>query len=189
MIPGLVQSVLQLATRPLTDRRVTVRVGEADATMTVADVDCTLGALGMALGQFDDVRVVVEDVEWAGRSARRLAVSCANVHVNPGPTLVAAPVDVELVLGARDVGRLDIGVDGVLRWGVVPLVPSVRDGELWVRTGFLPLRRQVPVPDLPGGLRLTGIATAPGEVVVTARSEQWRERVPLTKLVRLLRSA
>ncbi|HEX6342944.1 hypothetical protein [Umezawaea sp.] len=189
MIPGLVQSVLQLATRPLTDRRVTVRVGEADATMTVVDVDCTLGALGVALGRFDDVRVVVEDVEWGARTARKVAVSCANVHVNPGPTLVAAPVDVELVLGAQDIGRLDVDADGVLRWGVVPLVPSVRDGELWVRTGFLPLRRQVPVPDLPGGLRLTGVGTAPGEVVVTARSEQWRERVPLSRLARLLRSA
>ena len=189
MIPGLVHSVLQLAVRPLTNRRVTVRVGQADATMTVADVDCTLGALGMALGQFDDVRVVVEDVEWAGRTARRLAVTCVNVHVNPGPTLVAAPVDVELVLGPGDIDRLDIGADGVLRWGPVPLVPTVEDGELWVRAGFLPLRRQVPVPDLPGGLRLTGVATGPGEVVVTARSEQWRERVPLSSLVRLLRSA
>lgn len=189
MIPGLVQSVLQLATRPLTDRRVTLRIGGADATMTVADVDCALGALGLALGQFDDVRVVVEDVEWSGRTARRLAVTCVNVHVNPGPTLVAAPVDVELTLGAQDVGRLDIGADGVLRWGVVPLVPSVRDGGLWVRTGFLPLRKQIPVPDLPGGLRLTGVETAAGEVVLTARSEQWRERVPLTRLARLLRSA
>lgn len=189
MIPGLIQSVLRLALRPLTDRRVTLRVGEADASMTVADVDCTLGALGMALGQFDDVRVVVEDIEWAGRTARRLAVTCTNVHVNPGPTLVAAPVDVELALGAQDVGRLDIDADGVLRWGLVPLVPYVDDGELWVRTGFLPLRRHVPVPDLPGGLRLTGVAMVAGEVVITARSEQWRERVPLSSLVRLLRSA
>ncbi|MFD9733041.1 hypothetical protein [Umezawaea sp. NPDC059074] len=189
MIPGLVQTVLHLATRPLTDRRVTVRVGDADASMTVADVACSVGALGLALGQFDDVRVVVEDVEWNGRTARRLAVTCTNVHVNPGPTLVAEPVEVELALGPQDVDRLDLGADGVLRWGVVPLVPFVEDGELWVRTGFLPLRRQVPVPPLPGGLRLTGVRTGDREVVLTARSERWRERVPLGRLARLLRSA
>ncbi|WNV89166.1 hypothetical protein [Umezawaea sp. Da 62-37] len=189
MIPGLVQSVLLLATRRFTDRRVTVRLGGSDATMRVAEVDCTLGALGMALGQFDDVRLVVEDVEWADRTARRLAVTCRDVHVNPGPTLVAGPVDVELVLASRDLPDVEVGPDGVLRWAFVPLAPSVEDGELWVTTGFLPLRRRIAVPPLPGGLRLTGVTTRPDEVVLTARSELWRERVPLGSLVKLLRPA
>jgi hypothetical protein len=186
VIAGLVESALLLASERAVVGR---RVAFDDAVMTVAEVDCTLGLLGMALGQFDDVRVVVENVEWRGHTARRLAVTCRDVHVNPGPTLVAGPVDVELTLGSADIPRLDVGSDRLVRWGLLPLRPSVEDGELWVRTGLLPLRRRIPVPPLPNGLRLTGVRTGPGEVVLTARAPQWRERVSLGRLVELLRSA
>lgn len=182
MIPGLVQSVLLLATRRWVGRPVTVRVGAADATMTLAAVDCTLGAIGMALGQFDDVRVVVEDVRWAGRTARRVEVTCRDVHVNPGPTLVAGPVEVVVALGPED-------LPPALRYGRFALITEVDDGALVLRAKFLPVRHRVALPELPRGLVLTGVTTTGDEVLLTARADRWREKVSVGQLVDLLRSA
>jgi hypothetical protein len=178
VIPGLVQSVLLLATQRWVGREVTV----ADATMTVVDVDCTLGAVGMALGQFDDVRVVVENVRLAQRTVRRVAVTCRDVHVNPGPTLVAGPVEVVVALGPEDLPPL-------LRRGRSLLTAEVCQGELVVRTKVLPLRRTIPLPDLPRGLVLTGVTATADEVVLTASAAVWREKLSLGQLVELLRSA
>ncbi len=158
--------------------------------MTVTEVDCTLGALGMALGQFDDVRLVVEDVVWKHHTAHRLTATCHDLHLNPGPTLVAGPVTIELVLTSSDLpDPVEVTPDGTLRWAFVPLTPTVENGDLWITTGYLPLRRQIPVPPLPGGLHLTTVTTRPNEVVLTARSPQWRERLPLNSLTKLLRPA
>lgn len=182
MIPGLVQSALLLATRRWVGRRATLRFGAADATMTVTAVDCTLGAVGMALGQFDDVRVVVEDVRWTDRTARRVSVTCRDVHVNPGPTLVAGPVEVEVALGQED-------LPPALRYARFALVAEVDDGDLLLRAKFLPVRHRVVLPELPRGLVLTGVTTTQDEVVLTARADRWREKVSVGQLVELLRSA
>jgi hypothetical protein len=129
-------------------RAVTFRAGRNTVTMTVSDVDLRPTAIGMMVGQYEDLRLEAEQVTWGSIRLRRLSVRCRNVHVRPGApsTLVAAPVEITAVLGQDELARmlgtrlrrvaLTIGEDAIARatpagherWGHLELVPRL-DGS------------------------------------------------------------
>ncbi|HEU0191721.1 MAG TPA: hypothetical protein VFR17_10720 [Mycobacterium sp.] len=124
------------------------------------------------------------------------------------PVLVAAPVYISLEvptvvlddLFRWAVPRLsgEIGTDAVarLRWARRPALGSLEvdahlDGStLWLKPRGLALRRRrwtvpdripayrVQLPDLPHGLRLTGLSFGPGSLQLTGTLPEWRMDVP-----------
>ncbi len=132
------------------------------------------------------------------------------------PVLVAAPVEVsvELPAGALDdvlrwvAPRLagDVGPDGIVRLRLARrpglghlLVDAHLDGTtLWLRPrGVIAGRRRwrlparlpsypVHLPELPNGLRLTGVHFEPGTVRLTGSVPEWRMDLPRGRLESLL---
>lgn len=123
--------VLQLVAKAMRDslrgRRRTFVLGGQTVTMELEDLTVATG-IGLAFGQFDDVRIALRDIEWEGRRVSSMTLVAQNVHLRPGlaPTLVASPLTFEAVIAADDlatwvpdiVGRrlsVDIGDDAVAR--------------------------------------------------------------------------
>jgi hypothetical protein len=128
------------------------------------------------------------------------------------PVVVAAPVEMCLELPAAMLDDLfgwvmprftgEIGADAVarLRWARRPELGSVEvdarlDGStLWLKPSRLALRRRqwplparvpaypVQLPELPRGLRLTGIAFGPGSLRVSGTLPEWRMDMPWASL-------
>ena len=123
--------MLQLVAKTMRDslrgRRRTFVLGGQTMTMELDDLTVSTG-LGLAFGQFDDVRVALKDIDWEGRRVSTMGIVGHNVHLRPGltPTLVASPVTFEAVVAADDlatwvpeiIGRrlnVEIGDDAVAR--------------------------------------------------------------------------
>src|SRR5699024_5594038 len=86
--------------RLVVGRRLSVRLDEADITLTVTEFDSRLDLPALAVGQLDNVHLVATDLRWADRALDHATVTLHNVHLRPGapPVLVAAPVDVSVEL-------------------------------------------------------------------------------------------
>jgi hypothetical protein len=123
--------VLQLVARTMRDslrgRRRTFVIGGQKVTMELDDLAVTTG-VGLAFGQFDDVRIDLTDIEWQGRRISTLRLVGHNVHLRPGlaPTFDASPVTFDAVVAVEDLGtwvpdivgrrlRVEIGDDAVAR--------------------------------------------------------------------------
>jgi hypothetical protein len=144
-------ALLRTAARRLAGRRFTVP--GTGLRLRVETLDVRPDPMGLALGQFDDVRLVARDLEWRGWACERLVLVCRNVHVRPLPAaaVVSAPVEVEVVLPAavlrervaarRPEARLDVGADGEARlrwarrpgWGAVLVAADVLGSAVHVR--------------------------------------------------------
>lgn len=128
------------------------------------------------------------------------------------PVVVAAPVDVSVEVPATMLDELfrwamprlagDVDADAVarLRWARRPQAGSVEvdarlDGStLWLRPRVLmlgrrrwPLPARVPaypiqLPELPHGLRLTGVSFGPASLRLTGTLPEWRMDMPLAGL-------
>ena len=88
-----VQLAAAAAKASLAGTRRRFEVGGREITAEVVDLAVDTGA-GLALGQFEGVRLDLRDVEWEGRRVTTLRVHGRNVHLRPGltPTFVTAPV-------------------------------------------------------------------------------------------------
>jgi hypothetical protein len=132
------------------------------------------------------------------------------------PVLVAAPVDMSVELPTSILDELfawamprlagEIGSDAIarLRWARRPLLGSLEvdaqlDGStLWLKPRILAFRRRnwrvparvpaypVQLPELPHGLRLTGISFGPGALQLTGTLPEWRMDMPLAGLEDIL---
>lgn len=123
--------MLQLVAATMRDtlrgkRRTFVIAGQT-VTMELDDLAVSTG-LGLAFGQFDDVTIDVQDIDWEGRRVSTMRLVGHNVHLRPGlaPTLVASPVTFDACVAADDlatwvpeiVGRrlhVEVGEDAVAR--------------------------------------------------------------------------
>ncbi|MFD5825566.1 hypothetical protein [Lentzea sp. NPDC060358] len=143
-------------------------------------LDARLGAVGLALGQLDDVRIELEDVRWSRWRARRASVVCHDVHVNPPATLVSSPVEFRLEVAFSDIPELQR-----LRW--LPLTVWLAGSEVHVRLHRWLPPRVVAVPDLPRGIALTGIEQHDDHFVLTGTAPVLRERLTLGQLAGVLR--
>lgn len=112
----------------LAGQRRTFVIGGEEVTTEIVDLSVTSGA-GLAIGQLEDIRVVVQDLEWQRRRVSSLTIVASNVHLRPGmvPTLVASPITFGATVGVDDlatwvpdiVGRrieVDIDDDAVARF-------------------------------------------------------------------------
>jgi hypothetical protein len=88
-----VQLAATAARAALVGRRRTFQLGGRTVAAEVVDLAVDTG-VGLALGQFEGVRLDLRDVEWEGRRVTTLRVHGRNVHQRPGltPTFVTAPV-------------------------------------------------------------------------------------------------
>jgi hypothetical protein len=132
------------------------------------------------------------------------------------PVVVAAPVDMSLELPASALDELfrssmprltgEVGADAVarLRWARRPALGALEvdthlDGStLWLKPRGLALRRRrwpipawvpaypVRLPELPRGLRLTGVDCAPGSLRLTGTLPEWRMDMPRAGLEEIL---
>jgi hypothetical protein len=87
----------------LVGKRVTVRMGDHDVTLTVTELDSELEPRGLAVGQLGEVRVAACDVEWGQQRLQRAVAVLRNAHIRPGvpPVMVAAPVKLSTALPAE----------------------------------------------------------------------------------------
>lgn len=143
-------------------------------------LDARLGALGLALGQLDDVRVELEDVRWSRWRARRATVVCHDVHVNPPAVLVASPVEFRVEVDIADIPELH-----AVRW--LPLTVELAGSELRVRPHKWLPARVFAVPELPRGIELTGVERHDDHFVLTGAAPVLRERLTLGQLADVLR--
>jgi hypothetical protein len=147
--------------------------------MTVVGLDASLGAVGVALGQLDDVRVELEDIRWAEYRASSAVLVFRNVHVNPPATVVASPVEFTCTVAAQDVPALQ-------RWKWLPLNVFLVDDALHVRVHRWLPPKVFPIPELPRGIKLTGLEHNGDEFVLTGTAPVIRERLTVAQLVELL---
>jgi hypothetical protein len=150
-LPAGPAAMLELAVRTagnrVLGRRLTMRVGESDVSLTPVELDIRLETLGIALGQVGHVRITAEDVTWPDAPLRRLAVFCDDVRLSslPTPSVVAGTVEVVITVTAEVVRAkaaeaqpnldVDIGPDGIVRvswarkphWGNVEVEASVEE--------------------------------------------------------------
>jgi len=146
----------------------------------VVGLDARLGALGMALGQVDDVRIELENVRWSRWRARRATVVCRDVHVNPPAVLVSSPVEFRVEVAVEDIPELQ-----PLRW--LPLTVRLVGSELHVRPHRWLPARVFAVPDLPRGIELTGVEQHDDHFVLTGAAPVLRERLTLGQLADVLK--
>lgn len=147
---SVIGTLLRTVRDRLVGRRVTLRVGEDELTLTLTGVEADLDPLAAAVGQLGDVGVDAEDVEWHDWRFPGLRIDLRNVHVRPGttPTLLAAPVDLRLTVDSGTVAdrvaegwpsvSAEISGDGVARlrwsrrpdWGHVEVAPRPADAGI-----------------------------------------------------------
>ncbi|MET8764119.1 hypothetical protein [Lentzea sp. NPDC004782] len=143
-------------------------------------LDARLGALGVALGQVDDVRIELENVRWSRWRARRATVVCRDVHVNPPATLVSSPVEFRVEVALSDLPELQ-------RISWLPLTVRLVGAELHVRLHRWLPARVFAVPELPRGIQLTGVEQFDDHFVLTGTAPVLRERLTLGQLAAVLR--
>ncbi|MFI6099822.1 hypothetical protein ACIA8G_30060 [Lentzea sp. NPDC051213] len=134
----------------------------------------------MALGQVDDVRIELEDVRWSRWRARRATVVCRDVHVNPPATLVSSPVEFRVEVAHADIPELQ-----PVSW--FPLTVRLVGSELHVRLHKWLPARVFAVPELPRGIRLTGVEQFDDHFVLTGAAPVLRERLTLSQLADVLK--
>ncbi len=148
-------------------RRMTIRVGDGDLTMTVTRFDARLDIRGLAVGQLSDVKLEATEISWNGSEFDRASAILRNVHVRPGvpPVLVAAPVELTLEVPTDALADLfgwatprvasEIGPDGVAslrlsqrpRWGRLEVDASLDGSTLWLHPrAVVAARTRLPLP-------------------------------------------
>lgn len=123
----MLQLVAQSIRNSLRGKRRTFVLGGQTVTMELDDLAVSTG-VGLAFGQFDDVRVELKDLEWQQRTVSRLTLIGHNVHLRPGlnPTIVASPITFDATLDVEDLAswvpdiirrrlHVEIGEDAVAR--------------------------------------------------------------------------
>ena len=186
-------SLLRRLGRGLAGRRITVR----DTAFTVVSMHGKPDGFGWSLARARDVQVVLRDVTAPELDARELVVECDSLAV--GPTVTATGVRVTATMSPAALAaygddpdaapQVDV-VDGELRSPWLPgielvLRADVTEDDLrftptavitplgrWSSWGVLP-GGSAPSPDLPGGLRITDIATTDDAVVVRSELARW----------------
>jgi hypothetical protein len=146
-----VQLAAAAAKASLAGKRRRFELAGREVTAEVVDLAIGTGP-GLALGQFEDVRLDLRDVEWEGRRVTTLRVHGRNVHLRPGltPTFVTAPVIITATIdqdalptwSTRWTERfnLEIGDDAIARihlrerehLGAIEVDVRVEDGVLVV---------------------------------------------------------
>ncbi len=186
-------SLLRRLGRGIAGRRIAVR----DTAFTVASLHGKPDVRGWSFARARDVQVVLRDVTAPELAAQELVVECDTLAV--GTTITATGVRVTATMttealaayGDQDESspRVDV-VDGEFRSPWCPgielvLRPEVTEDGLrftptavitplgrWSSWGILP-SGTAPSPDLPGGLRITAIATTDDAVVVQSTIDRW----------------
>jgi hypothetical protein len=125
-----IQSIAAAARIGLVGRRVTLRFGSTDVRLELTGIVVHPDSIGVAFGQFDDVRLSAKGVGWDGGRLNQIDVVARNAHLRPGAalTLVAAPVEIEAIIDQADLdcwlarlwGRLSVqlGNDRTVRVGL-----------------------------------------------------------------------
>jgi hypothetical protein len=87
----------------LVGKRVTIRMGEVDVTLTVTELDSELEPAGLTVGQLGEIRVGASDIEWSDQQLQCAFAVLRNVHIRPGvpPMVIAAPVELSTELPAK----------------------------------------------------------------------------------------
>jgi hypothetical protein len=129
--------LIDVVRKRLIGRRRSFRVEDREVSFVLAGLKFDTGELLRAVGQYGEVALTLEDLEWEQGRVERLEVRACNVHVRPAvsPELVTAPVQWEAHVSAEQVtswcARLapaltvTIGEDGV-RVGLAARLPGTR---------------------------------------------------------------
>lgn len=161
---GSPAAVLEAAARAAGDRvigrELTMRVGDADVTLTPVEIDTELDTVGLALGQVPGLRIVAADVAWPGTPVDLLAITATDLQFQslPTPSVLAHAVSVEITLAADVVKAkvaelqpdliVDIGADSVMRvkwaprrnWGHIEVEPVVVEDKVLLKPQVLQLK-------------------------------------------------
>ena len=143
-------------------RRITLRLGDGQLTLTVTQLDSSLDVRSLAVGQLSDVRMSAREVGWNESRFGRASAVLHNLHLRPTatPMLVAAPVELSLEVPTPALDQLirraaprftgEVGLDGVARvWlarrpamGHLEVDVQVDGSTLWLKPRRIALRRK-----------------------------------------------
>jgi len=214
-LPGDPFTVLVEAARAwLVGKKQTVSFAGQEFTLVLTDITTERPDLARAIGQYGEVGVTAQDVQWEGHHLERLSVKARNVHLRPGtrPTLVVAPVLIEAFVSAPAASRWlaatssrleltmrtgvpQVGVIGA-PWVRLEIEPGaegrsirIRPSALHVGDRRLSLRLPAfyaPLPELPDNFMLTAVEPAPGGFTVRGLLSEWRRPLSREDIDRLL---
>lgn len=207
-------AIVEAARGWLIGKKRTFRFSGHELTLVVDDISIQGVGLARVVGQYGQVRIAARDVHWDGYELERVEVQVRNVHLRPSvrPTLVAAPVLFEAFVSAAAASRRLAVVSGLLELVLLDGVPQIGlAGAPWVRLEVqagaegrsvlvrpralrlgewrLPLPSpafHLAVPDLPGGVLLTAVESAPGGFIVRGTIGEWRRSLSRDDIERLL---
>jgi len=107
--PGSVlREVLGAIASKLVGRDLEVRVGDVSVSFVLREFRADPRPLGPPIGQLGDIAIDADDVRWEENHVDEIHVVARNVHIQPSSVnvLVAAPVDIEVVLGQPAVDEI-----------------------------------------------------------------------------------
>jgi hypothetical protein len=190
--------------------------GESRVAFTLSSLEASIENMAAVSGQADDVRLSAENIDWRSYHFVSVKARLGNVHTRfrPGPTLVAAPIDVSLVMSGEAANALvaqiipavsleitDTG-QAILRaarrphWAYLEVRPAIEHGGVVLRPAAVGrgarlwrFRRRMgslrPKLTLPDGARITGVEVHPHQLEVHVRVDEWRTGLAdLASLVR-----
>ncbi|CRK57440.1 hypothetical protein [Alloactinosynnema sp. L-07] len=211
---GVVETAVRVTAQRLRGKRVTVKSGGQEIPLTVVDLDCAGDTLRLAQGRIDAVSFEANDVAWPALTLDRLLVTARDLRLaGPFSTAIMAEsvtLAVSLSTEALRAELAKVRPDLRVRFGErlfvardpwpgeLEVVPEVDDGvaqlrptALWLAGRRMPMPArlrpfEVPLPDLPRGLRLTSVTTSADGVELRGEAQHWRDRLSSTPLVELL---
>ena len=190
------------------------RISGHELTLTLTDITVEGTDMARAVGQYGQVRIAAQDVEWDGNQLGRLEVLARNVHLRPGgqPTLIVAPLLVEAFIPAPVASRWLAAASPELRLALLDGVPQlslerapwarleveadaegrcilIRPRALYLRDRRWSLRFPafaMARPPLPRGFLLTAAVATPGGFVVSGTLSEYQKPLTRAYLERLL---
>lgn len=163
---GLVQLILRVASDRLLGKRITVRMGDTDVSLTPVEIDSDIRTLGLATGQIATIKFVANHVRWERTTLQRVELTLTDTRLRslPAPYLVVGLVSVRITVTSAEVRHwvrqvapdihVDITKEGRIRasWSRAPMLghielrPSAGDSVIYLDpTGVQIWQRSLPV--------------------------------------------
>lgn len=166
----LLQLTIKIVADRLLGRRLTVRFGDTDVTLTPVELENEFRTLGLATGQIANIRFVARHVRWEHTTLDRVELDLTDVRLRtlPTPYLVVGTVEVKLTVTSAELHHwvkqvqpdilAEITAEGKVRarWARMPLLghielrPSVGESVIYldptriqVRTRVLPIAHRI----------------------------------------------
>jgi hypothetical protein len=168
-VPTSPAQLIQLTIKTVADlvlgKRLTIRLGDTDVTLTPVELDNEFDTLGLATGQIETIRFVARHVRWEQTTLDRLELDLNNVRLRslPAPYLVIGSIKVKVNVTSAEVHHwvkqvrpdilAEITKEGKIRarWAKAPMLghielrPSAGESVIYLDPTSIQIRQR-PMP-------------------------------------------